>query len=114
MQGAGLKVAYMNPSQGRLSWFCGFMLGKDTKNYHHAHKYVESFINQKACAQMTNLYAYGTSNTKVLVSDIKDQSLAKSLNLGNPLAIAASDVHLQSWEKDRAQYELAWSEVQAA
>jgi spermidine/putrescine transport system substrate-binding protein len=114
MQAAGLKVAYMNPSQGRLSWFCGFMLGKDTKNYHHAHKYVESFINQKACAQMTNLYAYGTSNTKVLVSDIKDQSLAKSLNLGNPLAIAASDVHLQSWEKDRAQYELAWSEVQAA
>ena len=114
MQAAGLKVAYMNPSQGRLSWFCGFMLGKDTKNYYHAHKYVESFINQKACAQMTNLYYYGTSNTKVLVSDIKDQSLAKSLDLGNPLAIAASDVHLQSWEKNRAQYELAWSEVQAA
>lgn len=114
MQAAGLKVAYMNPSQGRLSWFCGFMLGKDTKNYHHAHKYVESFINRKACAQMTNLYYYGTSNTKVLASDIKDQSLAKSLNLGNPLAIAASDVHLQSWEKNRAQYELAWSEVQAA
>ena len=68
MQNAGLKVAYMNPSQGRLSWFCGFMLGKDTKNYYHAHKYVESFINQKACAQMTNLYYYGTSNTKVLVS----------------------------------------------
>jgi hypothetical protein len=75
---------------------------------------VESFINRKACAQMTNLYYYGTSNTKVLVSDIKNQSLAKSLNLGNPLAIAASDVHLQSWEKSRAQYELAWSEVQAA
>ncbi|HEY3766901.1 MAG TPA: substrate-binding domain-containing protein [Gaiellales bacterium] len=114
MKAAGLDVVYMQPSQGRLSWFCGFMLGKDTKNYYHCHDYVESFINQKACAQMTNLFAYGTSNTKVLVSDIKDQALAKSLDLGNPHAIAGPDVHLQSWEKNRSQYELAWSEVQAA
>jgi hypothetical protein len=90
------------------------MLGKDTKNYYHAHEYVESYINSKACAQMTNLFYYGTSNTKVLVSDIKDQALAKSLDLGDPLAIAKPDVHLQSWEKNRSQYELAWSEVQAA
>jgi spermidine/putrescine transport system substrate-binding protein len=114
MQGDGLQVAYMQPSQGRLSWFCGFMLGAKTKNYYHAHKYVESFINQKACAQMTNLYYYGTSNTKVLASDIKDQTLAKALDLGNPHAIAASNVHLQSWEPNRQQYELAWQEVQAA
>jgi spermidine/putrescine transport system substrate-binding protein len=114
MKGAGLDVTYMDPKEGRLSWFCGFMLGKDTKNYYHAHKYVESYINSKACAQMTNLFYYGTSNTKVLVSDIKDQSLAKSLDLGDPLAIAKPDVHLQSWEKNRSQYELAWSEVQAA
>jgi len=114
MKAAGVPVSFMNPSQGRLSWLCGYMLGADTKNYYHAHDYVESFINQKACAQMTNLFAYGTSNTKVLMSDIKDQALAKSLDLGNPLAIAAPDVHLQSWEKNRSQYELAWSEVQAA
>lgn len=114
MQGDGLQVAYMQPSQGRLSWFCGFMLGKNTKNYYHAHEYVESFINQKACAQMTNLYYYGTSNTKVLASDVKDQTLAKALKLGDPHAIGASDVHLQSWEPNRQQYELAWQEVQAA
>ena len=90
------------------------MLGTNTKNYYHAHDYVESFINQKACAQMTNLFYYGTSNTKVLVSDIKDKTLAKSLEPGEPAAIAASDVHLQSWEPNRAQYELAWQEVQAA
>ena len=38
------------------------MLGAHTKNYHHAHDYVESFINQDACAQMTNCFYYGTAN----------------------------------------------------
>jgi spermidine/putrescine-binding protein len=114
MQGDGLQVAFMQPKEGRLSWFCGFMLGKNTQNYYHAHDYVESFINQKACAQMTNLYYYGTSNTKVLASDIKDQTLAKALDLGNPHAIEASNVHLQSWQPNRQAVELAWQEVQAA
>jgi spermidine/putrescine transport system substrate-binding protein len=114
MQGDGLQVTYMQPKEGRLSWFCGFMLGKNTQNYYHAHDYVESFINQKACAQMTNLYYYGTSNTKVKASDIKDQTLAKALNLGDPHAIAAPDVHLQSWQPNRQEVELAWQEVQAA
>lgn len=108
------KFVFLDPSQGRLSWFCGFMLGAHTKNYRHAHAYVESFINQVACANMTNTYYYGTSNTKVTASDIADKSLATSLHLGNPLAIAAANVHLQSWEANRAAYDLAWEEVKAA
>jgi spermidine/putrescine transport system substrate-binding protein len=108
------KFVFMDPKEGRLSWFCGFMLGKNTKNYRHAHAYVESFINKAACADMTNTYYYGTSNTAVKASDIKDPNLAKALDLGNPQAIGASNVHLQSWEPNRAQYDLAWEEVKAA
>ncbi|MGZ4480998.1 MAG: ABC transporter substrate-binding protein [Gaiellales bacterium] len=114
LNGSSHKFVFLDPSQGRLSWFCGFMLGKNTKNYRHAHAYVESFINQPACADMTNIYYYGTSNIEVKTSDIKDQALAKALDLGNPHAIAASNVHLQSWEPNRAAYDLAWEEVKAA
>lgn len=32
MTKAGLKCAFLQPSQGRLSWICGFMLGAQTKN----------------------------------------------------------------------------------
>jgi spermidine/putrescine transport system substrate-binding protein len=110
----GMPMAYMKPSQGRLGWYCGFMLGKDTKNYYHAHDYVESFINHKSCAQMTNLYYYGTSNASVKPSEIKNQALVTSLKLGDPNAIAASDVHLQTWTPNRAAIELAWQEVVAA
>jgi spermidine/putrescine-binding protein len=114
MKAAGVPVGFMNPSQGRLSWLCGYMLGANTKNYYHAHDYVESFINHNACAQMTNLYYYGTSNAAVKSSEIKNQALVTALKLGDPNAIAASDVHLQTWTPNRAAIELAWQEVVAA
>ena len=113
MSKAGLKVAYLDPSQGKLSWFCGFVLGSQTKNFFHAHKYVESFINHHACVQMTNLFYYGTSDKTIKPSEVKDPKLAKQLNIGNPTAIEASDVHLQSFQPNRSQYELAWQEVLA-
>jgi spermidine/putrescine transport system substrate-binding protein len=114
MTQAGLKCAFLNPSQGRLSWCCGFMLGSNTQNYYHAHDYVESFINAASCLQMTNLFYYGTSNTKVSADKIQDATLAAALDLGNPQAITSGNNHLQAWAPNRSQLELAWQEVQAS
>jgi spermidine/putrescine-binding protein len=114
MKAAGLNAAFLTPRQGRLSWFCGFMLGAKTQNYYHAHKYVESFINADACVQMTNLYYYGTANTNVTPDKIQNQDLAASLDLGNPRAIVSGNNHLQSWSPNRSALELAWQEVVAS
>ena len=114
MNAAKLKVAYLNPSQGKLSWFCGFVLGSQTKNYFHAHKYVESFINHRACVQMCNLFYYGVADTTVKPSEIQDQHLAKQLGIGDPHAVLASDVHLQGYQPNREAYGLAWQEVLAS
>jgi spermidine/putrescine transport system substrate-binding protein len=114
MTKAGLKCAFMRPSQGRLSWICGFMLGAQTKNYYHAHAYVESYINHAACAQMTNLFYYGNSNATVTAADISDKTLVTALDLGNPRAVTTAPNHLQSWSPNRPALELAWQEVQAA
>jgi spermidine/putrescine transport system substrate-binding protein len=114
MNAAKLKVAYLDPSQGKLSWFCGFVLGAQTKNFFHAHKYVESFINHHACVQMTNLFYYGTSDMTIKPSEVQDPKLAKQLNVGDPHAIEASSVHLQGYQPHRSQYELAWQEVLAS
>jgi spermidine/putrescine transport system substrate-binding protein len=114
MKEAGLKVDFMQPDEGRLSWACGFMLGADTKNYHHAHKYVESFINHKSNVQMVNLFYYGSSDTTIKPSEVKDKALAKELKIGESGALEDPSVHLQSYQPNRAQYEQAWSEVLAA
>jgi spermidine/putrescine transport system substrate-binding protein len=114
MKQAGMKVGYLNPSQGKLGWMCGFMLGSQTKNYHHAHQYVESFINHKASLQMLNLFYYGVADQTITPAEVKDKDLAKQLNIGNPKAIESGNVHLQNYQKDRSAYEQAWQEVTAS
>jgi spermidine/putrescine transport system substrate-binding protein len=114
MKEAGLKVDFMQPEEGRLSWACGFMLGADTKNYHHAHKYVESFINHKSNVQMVNLFYYGSSDTTIKPSEVENKALAKELKIGETGALEDPSVHLQSFQPNRAMYEQAWSEVLAS
>jgi spermidine/putrescine transport system substrate-binding protein len=114
MKQAGLKVAFMKPKEGRLTWVCGFTLGAQTKNYHHAHKYVESFINHKASVQMLNLFYYGVADQTVKPDEVKDKDLAKELNIGDPQALNGPDVHMQSFQPNRAAYQQAWQEVMAS
>jgi hypothetical protein len=40
--------------------------------------------------------------------------LAVSLGLGDPHALEAASVHLQSWQANKAAVELAWQEVKSA
>ena len=109
------KFVFMDPKEGRLSWFCGFMLGKNTKNYRHAHEYVESFINHQASLSLTNNFYYGSSDATIKPSEITDQELAKSLDIGNPNVLSdTSKVHLQSWEPNEIAVQTAWEKVTAA
>jgi len=108
------KVEFMQePSQGILAWVCGFMLGKDTASPIHAHEYVESFIAHDACVDLTNLFAYGSSDSTVQVSEIKDQKLATKLKIGDPKALDPP-THLEQWIPNRADYQRVWAEVKAS
>jgi spermidine/putrescine transport system substrate-binding protein len=110
-----IPFTYMQPSQGRLGWYCGFMLGKDTANYYHAHKYVESYINHAGCLSLTNTFAYGSADATVKPSEISDPLIAKSLDIGDPNVLAdTSKVHLQSWEANEVAVQTAWEKVVAA
>jgi spermidine/putrescine-binding protein len=110
----GIPMAYMKPSQGRLGWYCGFMLGKDTKNYYHAHDYVEAYVNHKSCLSLTNYFYYGSADATIKPSEIQDKAVAKSLDIGNPNVLSSADVHLQSWEPNEAAVQQAWEEVTAS
>jgi spermidine/putrescine transport system substrate-binding protein len=107
------KVEYMDPKEGKLAWVCGFIMGKDTENPLHAHEYVESFINHAACVDLTNLFAYGASDSTVQKSEIKDQALATKLQIGDPDALKPP-VHLETYIPNRAEYQRIWAEVKAS
>ncbi len=114
MKAAGLPVEFMQPSQGKLGWVCGFMLGASTKSYRHAHAYVESFINHKAAVDMVNLFYYGNADATITADDVQNKALAKKLNIGDPSALSAEGVHIQSWMPNENEVALAWQEVQAS
>jgi hypothetical protein len=90
------------------------MLGANTKSYHHAHKYVESFLDHEACVDLVNLFYYGSADATVQPSDVQNKALAKKLNIGDPEALNGDGVNIQSWMPNEDEVALAWQEVSAA
>jgi spermidine/putrescine-binding protein len=107
------KVGYMTPTQGKIAWVCGFMMGKDTKSPLHAHEYVESFINLKASANLVNDFAYGTSSASVTPDMITDKRLAAELGIGDPDTLSPP-THVFKNIVNRADYQRVWAEVKAS
>ena len=95
MLAAGLKTGYMDPSEGRLAWYCGFIMLKSSENYYHNHKYVDSFIGHDACVDLFNAFVYASANSTVKKSDLAIQgpsdpkayalpAAADALRIGDP------------------------------
>ena len=110
---AKLDVVYAEPKEGRLSWNCGFVLGKDTKNYHHAHAYVDAWIGAASAAWIIPNYAYGHTNTEVDTSSI-DPDLVAVFHLDDPSALEEPKAHIERYVPDRRRFAKAWDEVKAA
>jgi spermidine/putrescine transport system substrate-binding protein len=112
MQSKGLEVAYMDPVEGRLAFLCGFSVVKGTKNWHHAHAYVDAWASPQSGVWLLNNYAYGHSNTKVDLSKVKPE-LVKAFQLRDPAAIAEPKVHVLRFNPRRVEYDRVWQEIKA-
>ena len=112
-KGAGFDVVYMQPKEGRTSWYCGFGLFADTQNYHHAHSYVDSWTSVKAAEFLLNYYAYGHANTAVDLSSIS-QDIVTAFSLDDPTVLEEPRTHAEQPISRRDVYSEYWSEVKAA
>ena len=104
---------YIEKNEGRLSWVCGFVLMKDTPNYHHAHEYVDAWISKQSSLWIIQNYAYGHSNTKVNLDKV-DPEFVEVLHLDDPSALEEPKAHMDRWVRNRKEYARAWDEVKAA
>jgi spermidine/putrescine-binding protein len=112
-KGANLDVVYMNPKEGRTSWYCGFALSKDTENYLHAHEYVDSWTSTKAAEFLLNWYAYGHTNNDVDLSKIS-KDIVTTFSLDDPSVLEEPDTHVERPIVRRDVYSEYWSEVKGA
>ena len=110
---AGHDVTYMEPKEGRLSWVCGFVLMKDSPNYHHAHAYVDEWSSTFSAEWIMVNYAYGHANVEADLSKL-DPGFVEVLHLKDPSALQEPKAHMDRFVPRRKEYNAAWDEVKAA
>jgi len=111
--GKGMNAEYMNPKEGRTSWYCGFALFDGTENYHHAHEYVDSWASAASGLWLINNYAYGHSNTSVDLGGVSKE-LVDTFSLDDPTVLEEPNSHPERPIARRDVYEELWLEVKAA
>jgi spermidine/putrescine-binding protein len=112
---SGLDVVYSEPKEGRLAWNCGFVLGKDTENFRHAHEFVDAWSSKESAEWIINNYAYGHANTTVDLTKVP-KDYVEVFKLAEPEARKEPNAHyaIPVASADRARYAQRWDEVKAA
>lgn len=111
MRAKKLKVVYMTPKEGALSWIGMLMLGKGTKRPQHAHAFANSWSSKQVGSWLENNYAYGHSNT---LARPASKDLLTALQLTNPHAVEEPNAHIDRYIPRRREYARAWEEVKAS
>jgi spermidine/putrescine-binding protein len=111
MRAKKLKVAYMQPKEGAISWIGMLMLGKGTKRSEHAHAFANSWSSKQVGSWLEDNYAYGHSNTRARPAS---KDLLTALQLTNPRALLEPNAHIDRYIPRRREYAKAWEEVKAS
>jgi spermidine/putrescine-binding protein len=115
--GSGSKKAvdavYMDPAEGRISWYCGFALFSDTANYHHAHEYVDAWMGTAAAEWLISNYAYGHTNTAVDLAAVP-ANLVEAFSLDDPSVLEEPNSYPERPFERRELYNELWLEVKAS
>jgi spermidine/putrescine transport system substrate-binding protein len=111
MKAKKLKVAYMYPKEGAMSWIGMLMLGKNTPRRQHAHAFADAWSSARTGTWLENNYGYGHSNLRARPSS---QDLIKALKLKDPAALSEPRTHIDRRIPRRALYARLWEEVKAS
>jgi len=59
----GVKVEFMKPKEGMLTWACGFVLLKDAKNVDLAYEFMNSRMEPESSKELLTQYGYGSASS---------------------------------------------------
>lgn len=111
MKAKGLKVRYVHPKEGAISWIGMLMQGKGTPRPEHAHAYADAWSSRQTGTWLENNYAYGHANT---LARPTSQDLLHALQLTNPNALKEPNAHIDRYIPNRQEYAKRWQEVKAS
>jgi spermidine/putrescine transport system substrate-binding protein len=72
----GVPVEFMNPKEGMLTWACGMVLMKDSKNVDLAYDFMNSRTESASGQALINAYGYGSANSEAMQA-VGEEALKK-------------------------------------
>jgi spermidine/putrescine transport system substrate-binding protein len=111
MKAKGLKVRYVHPREGAISWIGMLMQGKDTPRPEHAHAFANAWSSRVTGTWLENNYYYGHANR---LSRPNSADLARGLQIDDPSALKEPRAHIDRDVRRRALWAQLWEEVKAS
>lgn len=105
-----MDVTFMTPAEGRMTFCTGFVLNKDSANYHHAHAFVNAYIAKAAQQWQVAHLAYGATNTEVDTSAVggfipevySPDALDTLTNIEPNQEFEAAKAYTEAWQRVRS------------
>jgi spermidine/putrescine transport system substrate-binding protein len=69
----GVKVEFMKPKEGMLTWACGFVMLKDAKNVDRAYDFINSRLEAASGKELITQYGYGSASSAAFALVPKDE-----------------------------------------
>ncbi|MCA9995907.1 MAG: ABC transporter substrate-binding protein [Anaerolineales bacterium] len=109
----GFAVEYVQPSEGRLGWVCGFGISTNTADLDLAYEYIDASIADSSMAALANTYWYGPANTNAL-ADI-DPYVVEFMELDQANSIQERTSFYQPITEEQRQTRTGiWDEVKVS
>lgn len=112
IKSAGTPVTYINPTEGRNGWSCGYVILKNTKHYDLALKFLDSEIAKESCVAAINDFSLGCSNQAAVQA--ADQKTVKALQLDSKDIIASTHFDSALTQQQKTAFNQLWTEVSAS
>lgn len=110
--GQNVDVVYIDPSEGRAGYLCGFAIPTASKNYDLALQMIDAYLGQASQAKLANDYGYGIANTAA-VSAVNPDTV-KLLSLEDQNIISRTVFYKYITPEQRDAWTNTWSEVKTS
>jgi putative spermidine/putrescine transport system substrate-binding protein/spermidine/putrescine transport system substrate-binding protein len=110
LQGEGMNIKAVIPSEGATGWIDRLMLVKGTKNKELATLWLDYISQAEQMAKVAEVTTYSVANAKA--ADFMSEALKKSTYAGNE-NFYFEKLNWWQFAKDRKRYNEVWNEVKA-
>lgn len=108
----GYEVEYIDPTEGRISYACGYGISAETENLDLAYDYIDALIEAQSNANMANDYYYGAANMNSV--ELLDPALVEKFGFDDLSVLDRTNFQQSLTEEQREMMTGIWNEVKAA